>query len=432
MKCIEEDIPYDIPNTWAWCRIHSFISFTGGAQPPKSTFEYEATEKNIRLIQIRDYKTDAFMTFIPKELARRFCDETDVMIGRYGPPLFQILRGLKGAYNVALMKAETNNFLMSKDYLFYMLQDSELLRTLESVSDRTCGQDGINMYVLNNYLLPIPPMAQQQRIIHYLDIIVPKINTLSSDIDSLSELTELSKAKVLDLAVRGKLVPQDRRDEPASILLERIRAEKEELIKQGKLKRDKKESVIYKGDDNSYYGDLDLQIPKTWEVIALQEINTYCPVSVNPALNPETTYELYSVPIYESGYPEIIKGKEIGSTKQQIQMDDILISKINPRINRVWRNHKYTDYLTICSSEWIVFRNNNLYAPYMQIYFSSPFFRKYMLSNVSGVGGSLMRAQPKSVRKYPVIIPPYDEQKRIVTLCNSILEQLASIKLDIE
>ena len=148
----------------------NFVDFIGGSQPPKSTFEYSPNEDNIRLIQIRDYKTDKFMTFIPRSKAKRFCNKDDVMIGRYGPPIFQILRGLEDSYNVALMKAIANPDLMLNDYLYYLLQDGELLRMLESLSDRTCGQDGINMYELNCYIVGIPPIHEQKKILNYLHI----------------------------------------------------------------------------------------------------------------------------------------------------------------------------------------------------------------------------------------------------------------------
>src|SRR5690606_21036854 len=87
-------------------RVEDICDFVGGSQPEKSEFIYEAKPGYIRLIQTRDYKTDAFLTYIPENSTRKFCDEHDVMIGRYGPPIFQICRGLKGAYNVALMKAK--------------------------------------------------------------------------------------------------------------------------------------------------------------------------------------------------------------------------------------------------------------------------------------------------------------------------------------
>ncbi len=258
-----------------WERLQSFVDFIGGSQPPKATFEYTPNENNIRLIQIRDYKTDKFITFIPRSKARRFCTKDDVMIGRYGPPIFQILRGLEGSYNVALMKAVADSTLMMNDYLYYLLQDGELLRMLESLSDRTCGQDGINMYELNRYIVGIPPLHEQKRIVDYLTDILPKVATMTQDKDELLELISAVKSKILDLAIRGQLVPQNPDDEPASVLLERIRAEKEELIKQGKIKRDKKESIIFKGEDNSYYEkignksenidkNIPFEIPDTW------------------------------------------------------------------------------------------------------------------------------------------------------------------------
>lgn len=86
--------------------MEEIINFIGGSQPDKKYFEYEPSEDNIRLIQIRDYKTDNYITYIPKKLAKKFCSKEDIMIGRYGPPIFQILEGIEGAYNVALMKAE--------------------------------------------------------------------------------------------------------------------------------------------------------------------------------------------------------------------------------------------------------------------------------------------------------------------------------------
>ncbi|MFA0125921.1 hypothetical protein AB4400_31645, partial [Vibrio sp. 10N.261.48.A2] len=77
--------------------------FVGGSQPEKSTFSYKQQPGYIRLIQIRDYKSDKNTVYIPEKLARKKCDENDIMIGRYGPPIFQILRGIEGAYNVALI-----------------------------------------------------------------------------------------------------------------------------------------------------------------------------------------------------------------------------------------------------------------------------------------------------------------------------------------
>ena len=141
-------------------RMDECCKFIGGAQPNKSYFEYEKTDDNIRLIQIRDYKSDRFVTYIPKTLARKTCTASDIMIGRYGPPIFQILGGIEGAYNVALMKAvPTDEF--NVEYFRYFLKDEKLLHYLESFSQRTAGQDGIQIDKLNEYPCLVPPMDLQ-------------------------------------------------------------------------------------------------------------------------------------------------------------------------------------------------------------------------------------------------------------------------------
>ena len=141
-------------------RMDECCKFIGGAQPDKSHFEYEKTDDNIRLIQIRDYKSDRFITYIPKSLARKTCTASDIMIGRYGPPIFQILGGIEGAYNVALMKAvPTAEF--NTEYFRYFLKSEKLLHYLESFSQRTAGQDGIQIDKLNAYPCFVPPMGLQ-------------------------------------------------------------------------------------------------------------------------------------------------------------------------------------------------------------------------------------------------------------------------------
>ena len=105
---------------WQDSHIGDLIKFSGGSQPPRSTFIFGPGEQYVRLIQIRDYKSDKFATYIPAHLAKKFCTEEDVMIGRYGPAIFQILRGIKGAYNVALIKA-TPTCQLDKEYMYYFL-----------------------------------------------------------------------------------------------------------------------------------------------------------------------------------------------------------------------------------------------------------------------------------------------------------------------
>jgi type I restriction enzyme, S subunit len=156
-------------NNWVPKKLGEVCSFVGGSQPPKSLFSYNIKPNFIRLIQIRDYKSDKNIVYIPKEKAKRFCNENDIMIGRYGPPVFQILKGLKGAYNVALMKAIPNEKVLSKDYAFMFLKYSKIQEYIIHLSQRAVGQTGVNKEALEEYPILVPPLPVQQRIVSVLN-----------------------------------------------------------------------------------------------------------------------------------------------------------------------------------------------------------------------------------------------------------------------
>ena len=143
------------------------IDFQGGSQPDKKYFEYEASPDNIRLIQIRDYKSDKYITYIPKTMAKRFCTADDIMIGRYGPPIFQILKGIEGSFNVALMKATPK--IGNKEFVRQFLKQDCLLEYLEGLSKRTAGQDGIQMDKLKAYPFPYPPIELQEQFAAFVE-----------------------------------------------------------------------------------------------------------------------------------------------------------------------------------------------------------------------------------------------------------------------
>ena len=170
------------------------------------------------------------------------------------------------------------------------------------------------------------------------------------------------------------------------------------------------------------------KVPANWCWVSLQTIDQYQASSIDPSKYPDTLFELYSVPSSADNYPEIVLGCEIGSTKQSVQKGDVLLCKINPRINRVWKVSQYTESALLASSEWIIIRNSKIVSDYLMHCFRAPYFREYMLSNVSGVGGSLMRAQPKYVKTYPVPVPPLPEQQRIVDRIESLFARLDEAK----
>ena len=159
--------------------------------------------------------------------------------------------------------------------------------------------------------------------------------------------------------------------------------------------------------------------------LTVADINQYSGTTINPPDNPDEVYELYSVPSFDSQYPEIIKGSEIGSSKITVEDGDVLVCKINPRINRVWVVKHHTDHPLLASSEWIVVRNSKMDSNYLKWYFSSPTFRNLLVSQVAGIGGSLTRAQPKQVAKYPVPIVDICEQRRTAAVLDKVSDLIA-------
>jgi len=190
---------------WVESNLGAVCKFQGGSQPPKSVFSPEKKEGYIRLIQIRDYKSDKYLVYIPKAKAKRFCKPDDVMIGRYGPPLFQILRGLEGAYNVALMKAVPNEEFLSKDFLFYFLKNRNILNYIISSSSRTAGQTGLNKATIEPYPIAFPTLEKQAIIVAQLQELKAETQRLEAIYrQKLAALNEL-KQSILQKAFTGEL-----------------------------------------------------------------------------------------------------------------------------------------------------------------------------------------------------------------------------------
>lgn len=215
----------EAPASWQMHIFEEVIKLVGGSQPPKSEFSYEPKPGFVRLIQIRDYKSDSHKVFINQESTKKICSAHDVMIGRYGPPIFQILRGLEGAYNVALMKAVPREGL-NNEYMYWYLQNYKLLNFVEAGSDRTAGQSGVNKAFLEKYPLFIPPLDEQTEIVRRVEQLFAFADQLEAKVASAKSRIDHLTQSILAKAFRGELVPQDPNDEPASVLLERIKAQR--------------------------------------------------------------------------------------------------------------------------------------------------------------------------------------------------------------
>ena len=275
VKCIEDEIPFELPDGWAWERLGNITTIARGGSP-RPIKSYLTTELDgVNWIKIGDTEKNGKYIFSTKEKIKpegiaksRYVKSGDFLLTNsmsFGRPY--ILK-TDGCIHDGWLMIGNTEIVFNQDYLYYALS-SDFMYNMLSVLAGGSTVDNLNSDLVKSLLFPIPPMQEQFIIANKAESLMEIVDTINNNEKELLKNIKSIKSKILDLAIRGKLVPQDPNDEPASVLLERIRAEKEELIKQGKIKRDKKESVIFKGDDNSYYEDL----PDQWVETKLSTIS---------------------------------------------------------------------------------------------------------------------------------------------------------------
>ena len=425
------DTPFDIPESWEWVRHNDLFEISGGSQPPKSKFISEARDGYIRLYQIRDYGNNPVPVYIPISAASKISHKGDILLARYGASLGKVFWAEDGAYNVAMARViplyETE--LISKEFLFLFYQSS-LYQSVIHANSRS-AQAGFNKEDLSSLFFPLPPRSEQKRIVCAYEKLQPFLNAYDDAAHSLATMNkdfpEALKKSILQEAVQGKLVPQDPSDEPAEALLERIRAEKQRLIKEGKIKKDKHESVIFRRD-NSHYEKLDgverciddelpFEIPETWAWVRWGSIAESIQYGYNaPAKQEgrirmvrisdihENTVAWSSVPfcdIDDSDIPTYL-----------LQPNDILFARTGGTVGK--------SFLVIevpCESIYAGYlirtRYSSLLCPhYLKYFMESPLYWQQLKS------GTTATAQPncngQTLAKMLLPLPPANEQWRIV------------------
>ncbi len=294
---------------------------------------------------------------------------------------------------------------------------------------------------MHSLLFPLPPLQEQRRIVTKIKETAPFLDKYEQIEQHLNDLKvkfpEMLKKSILQEAVHGKLVPQDPSDEPASVLLERIRSEKERLIQEGKIKRDNHESVIFRRD-NSHYEKLDgierciddeipFEIPNSWEWIRLGAL-----FAVNPRNNisDDAIAGFMPMPLLKDGFNnshtfEKKKWKEIKSGFTHLANNDVAIAKITP----CFQNRKSAVIHDLPSgygagtTELHVLRDYTkiLYMPYFLIICKTHAFIRDGMKNFSGTAGQ-QRVGKDFISNYLVPLPPMNEQKRIVQKVNVVIE----------
>lgn len=256
VKCIEDEIPFDLPEGWAWARIWTIAS-----DLPYGTVQKSAPTGKVAVLRMGNIQngeidySDLVYSSDSSDIAKYSLQEDDLLFNRTNSAEWvgktAIYRGdMPAIYAGYLIRLRTQ---LCADYLNAVMNSTYAKDYCNRVKTDGVNQSNINAQKLGAFLVPVPPIAEQAKIGAKCEDLLALIDKIASNRQDIISAISKAKAKILDLAIRGKLVPQDPADEPASVLLERIRAEKEELIRQGKIKRDKKESVIFKAEDRRLF-----------------------------------------------------------------------------------------------------------------------------------------------------------------------------------
>ncbi|MBL4911262.1 MAG: restriction endonuclease subunit S [Alteromonadaceae bacterium] len=466
----DEEKPFELPQGWEYVRFIDVLDFSGGGQPPKSVFSEEKQDGYVQLIQIRDLGPNPQPVYIPKDRASKFCTENDIMVGRYGASVGKVFWGKEGAYNVALIRIHNDFNSYISGFIFQLLKSPLGQRLFTGIS--RSAQAGFNKDDIAPSLLPLPPLAEQHRI-------VTKVDELMALCDQLEQQTEHSlsahktlvevllaaliqsknnaefqqswqqlnehfdllfttehsieqlKQTILQLAVMGKLVPQNSNDEPASVLLEKIAKEKARLIADKKIKKQKPLPAIT-------YEEKPFTLPNGWETARFYTLF----YDLKYGTSKKSDYHTKGAPVLR--IPNVVKGyvdssdlkyselsdKEKGDLK--LNLGDLLLIRSNGSLSIVGScavvdsNHvgfAYAGYL-------IRVRLNSAlyYSNFISLVLRSKLIREQIEKPIRSSSG-VKNINSTEISRLIMPIVPLLEQHRIVAKVDELMalcEQLKS------
>ena len=448
VKCIEDEIPFELPEGWEWERLGNISNIARGGSPRPIESYITDDKSGINWIKIGDTEKDGKYIYTTKEKIKkeglsksRYVESDDFLLTNsmsFGRPY--ILKTNGCIHDGWLVIGNIKN-VFNQDYLYYALSSNFMYQTLSLLAAGSTVKN-LKSDTVKSVLFPIPPMKEQQEIANAVNRFMEYVVSIEKDKTTLLETIQATKSKILDLAIRGKLVPHDPNDEPASVLLERIRTEKEELIKQGKIKRDKRESVIFKGEDNSYYlltsdnksykVHMPYELPRGWE---LTSISSACIINPKNSIDDNTEVSFVPMPLINEGFSnnhtyEIKKWSDVKSGFTHFAENDIGIAKITPcfenRKSVIFNNLK-NGYGAGTTELHIIRTISNAIIPeYILCIAKSKDFISKGVNNFTGAVGQ-QRISKDFIANYFIPIPPLAEQHRIVNAIEITFAKLDEI-----
>ena len=429
-------IHFEVPEGWAWCRLSQIIILYSGQ-------DLEPSRYNDNSIGI-PYITGASNFEDGRIIINRWTDSPTTHA-----TIDDLLLTCKGSGVGKMVWCNIENAHIARqimalrciDGLYKNYLEIVMLAFLSKIVSKANGLiPGLSRDVILNMTFPLPPFNEQTQIYHKSKEILSYTQQVDKETEKLIDIINITKSKILDLAIRGKLVPQNPNDEPAAVLLERIRAEKEELIKQGKIKRDKKESIIFRGDDNSYYEkigndiicideELPFDIPHNWSWCRLGNIGDWAAGSTPSRSYPE--YYNGTIPWLKTGdlndgyitnIPESISEEALKNTSVRLNPSgSVLIAMYGATIGKLGiLTFPATTNQACCACSPLDGINNHYLFYYLLSQKDNFVYRS--------VGGAQPNISKEKIVTTLMPVPPYEEQRQILDKIDIFFDLIRDIE----
>ena len=459
VKCIDEEIPFEIPQGWEWCRLGNVSSVYGGKRIPAGR-KLSTSDTGHKYIRVSDMKNSSVLL----DNIQYVSEDIYQLIKAYTiskDDLYITVAGTIGS--VGEIPEELNNAnltenadkivftIIDKRFLMYALQ-SELVQSQIKECTTKVGQPKLAIMRIQGFLIALPPLNEQKRIVGAIEVVMPSVSKYEQAQIALEKLNtglnEKIRKSVLQEAIQGKILPQDPNDEPTSILLQRIKEEKHRLVKEGKLKKkDVVDSVIYKGDDNKYYEqigkqckditeEIPFEIPKNSSWCRLRDI---CSIFTGATFRKdEAKTDIQGVRILRGGnilpFEIIKKTDDLFLSPDQVK-EGILLKKndiITPavtsleNIGKMARVGQDLPNVTVGGFVFVLRPHYSLewLSKFLLLFMSSPSAIEYMKSITNKSGQAFYNIGKERLATTLIPIPPIEEEKRIADKVEGLFKNI--------
>ena len=447
--CIEDEIPFELPKGWVWARLGNVLVNRDSERIPLAVSEREKqTDKRYDYYGASGVidKVDGYLFDTPL-----------LLVGEDGANL--LTRNTPIAFIAQSGKYWVNNHAHVLDCpYFQVLKYVESFINAISLAPYVTGtaQPKMNQEKMNAILIPLPPLAEQQRICAQIERLASKVENYAEIEKKLSEFESTFpatlKKSILQYAVEGKLVPQDPNDEPASVLVERIAEERKALVKAGKLKRDKNESVIFRGADRLAYetrngetvciqDEIPFEIPDSWEWVRLGNITTFLHRGKSPTYVPHSDCPMFAQKCNQWDGIHLEKCKFCDEAKYKTFQDEYHLRDYDVVVNstgtgtlgRVGIFHDSElakhGYLSIVPDSHVTVVRTSLHDlnQYIYHYLCTKFCWEWMNNNADG-STKQKELYTSTLASLLIPIPPLAEQRRIASAIPLLLNNCNQLK----